>query len=122
MRSSWAVLTPGFTYGATTCSTSAARRPATRIFSISAGVLMVTFMAGLSNSCKGLGQPAILPGLDLRIGAPTPSVIGESTHLATTRPGVPRPQGPGSRRSQVEAQPRNQRPLDGARFHFVQGT
>src|SRR4249919_3448623 len=118
MRSSWAVLTPGFTCGATTCRTSAARRPAARIFSMSAGVLMVTFMAGLSISCKGLGQPAIIPRLYCR---PTSSLIDESTHLATTRPGVPRSQGRGSRRSQVEAQPRNRTTPDGARFHFVQG-
>src|SRR4249919_3100007 len=90
MRSSWAVLTPGFTWGATICRTSAASRPATRIFSMSAGVLMVTFMDRLSNSCKGLGQPAIIPRLgSLDLGRPTSSLIDESTHLATTRPGVP---------------------------------
>ena len=43
-RTSSAVVTPGFTCGATTCSTSAARRPATRMRSMSSGVLMVILM------------------------------------------------------------------------------
>ena len=47
MRSSSSVVTPGFTNGATTCSTSAARRPASRIFSRSAGVFRL-IMAALS--------------------------------------------------------------------------
>jgi hypothetical protein len=55
IRSSSAVVTPGFTWGATTWRTSAARRPATRIFSMSAGVLMVIDMRGLSP--EGVGLP-----------------------------------------------------------------
>src|SRR5690606_28531454 len=48
MRSSSSVVTPGFTCGATTWSTSAAMRPATRIFSISSGVLRVIAIRALS--------------------------------------------------------------------------
>ncbi len=40
MRSSASVLTPGTTCGATTLSTSAARRPASRALAISSGDLM----------------------------------------------------------------------------------
>jgi len=36
--------------------------------------------------------------------------LGESTHQAYPRPGVPQPQGEGSERSLVEAQPRNHFP------------
>src|SRR5690606_3153944 len=50
MRSSSSVLTPGRTWGATTCSTSAASRPATRIFSTCSGVLREMVMAPLSPS------------------------------------------------------------------------
>src|SRR3569832_2496009 len=42
--SSSSVVTPGFTCGRIMCSTSAARRPATRIFSISSAVLMDTLI------------------------------------------------------------------------------
>src|SRR5690606_14732677 len=47
MRSSSSVVTPGFTYGVIISNTSAARRPATRIFSISSGVLRCRVMAGI---------------------------------------------------------------------------
>src|SRR5690606_42157461 len=57
MRSSSAVVTPGFTWGATTWSTSAARRPATRIFSRSAGVLSSIDIRPLSPSTQAPGTP-----------------------------------------------------------------
>src|SRR5687768_4991438 len=70
MRSSSAVVTPGFTWGATTCSTSAARRPATRIFSISSGVLMV----------MGIGE------LSPMWGAPWPAIARTMRHLPFASP------------------------------------
>src|SRR4249919_1016700 len=88
MRSSSAVVAPGFTCGATTCRTSAARRPATRIFSMSSGDLMVIDMGGLS-------PPGALPGHHAPVperSTPCPQVAG------TARiPLLPRAPAPGSR-------------------------
>src|SRR5690606_19538004 len=65
MRSSSRVVTPGLTCSATTWSTSAARRPATRIFSICSGVLSWMVMPALSPSPAGRAgaRPAGRPDL-----------------------------------------------------------
>jgi hypothetical protein len=48
----------GLDVGTSISSTSAARRPATRIFSICSGVLTVTGMVFLDGSCRcGAGTP-----------------------------------------------------------------
>src|SRR5690606_10339457 len=99
-RSSSAVLTPGFTYGATTCSTSAARRPATRMPSMSCGLLRLIFMARIIQYLRALGPagytPAALPSPVRAPRPPTPGVTGEYTPAAIPRAGVPRSLLPGS--------------------------
>src|SRR5690606_17650609 len=124
IRSSSSVLTPGFTYGATICSTSAASRPATRIFSISSGLFRLIDIQALSpkarNRTCGLhrdvresyNSPVAVPGPPWR-SRPRRGVTGEYTPVATARAGVP-PQAGNSRRfghgSDGEAQPRNPLP------------
>src|SRR3546814_108556 len=63
MRSSSSVVTPGFTCGATTCRTSSDRRPASRIFSISSGVLRWLVIAAFSPlAASGGTREAARPG------------------------------------------------------------
>src|SRR3569832_1150841 len=78
--SSSSAVTPGFTCGRITCSTSAARRPATRIFSISSAVLMDTLIkyAAYIREWRADRAPSLIyQGQDITvIGPPVSAIAG----------------------------------------------